>query len=120
MLLFPGRWQAMARQQCSSVCGQRAGLTIDGQATQHGRRSLQRLAGACRPAQQQGLQVFAARHGKRVARLGRPADQRKALVRALTTQVLDKGKIRTTAVRVCPFITGTALAGCCALQHGLS
>ena len=50
-------------------------------------------------APQLGLQVVASRHGMRVKRLGRPADQRRALVRSLTTQVLDKGKIRTTAVR---------------------
>ena len=63
--------------------------------------------GVCRPLQQQGLLVEASRHGKRVKRLGRPADQRKALVRSLTTQVLDKGKIRTTAVRA-----GLAVAAC--------
>lgn len=39
------------------------------------------------------------RHGKRVAKLGRPADQRKALVRTLTTEVLRHGKITTTATR---------------------
>ena len=42
--------------------------------------------------------MVASRHRKKLDRLGRPADQRKALIRALTTQVLDKGKIRTTAV----------------------
>jgi hypothetical protein len=38
------------------------------------------------------------RHGNRVKHLGRPADQRKALLRALTTEVLRHGQIRTTKV----------------------
>jgi ribosomal protein L17 len=36
------------------------------------------------------------RHGKKIHRLGRPADQRKALLRALTTQLLTHGAIKTT------------------------
>lgn len=40
------------------------------------------------------------RHGNRLARLGRPADQRKALIRGLVTEVLRHGKIETTKVRV--------------------
>jgi hypothetical protein len=39
------------------------------------------------------------RHGDRVKHLGRPADQRKALIRALVTEVLRHGQIRTTKVR---------------------
>ena len=39
------------------------------------------------------------RHGNRLARLGRPADQRKALIRGLVTEVLRHGKITTTKVR---------------------
>lgn len=46
-----------------------------------------------------GSRWFAMRHGKRVPRLGRPADQRKALVRGLTTEVLRHGKIKTTQAR---------------------
>jgi hypothetical protein len=38
------------------------------------------------------------RHGVKKARLGRPADQRKALVRGLVTEVLRHGKIKTTKV----------------------
>lgn len=38
------------------------------------------------------------RHGNRVKHLGRPADQRKALLRALTTEILRHGQIRTTKV----------------------
>lgn len=38
-------------------------------------------------------------HGIKLNRLSRPADQRKALVRALTTEVIRHGKIRTTIVR---------------------
>lgn len=39
------------------------------------------------------------RHGVKKARLGRPADQRKALVRNLVTEVLRHGKIKTTKPR---------------------
>ena len=45
---------------------------------------------------QNGARVFAMRHRKRIARLGRPADQRKALVRGLVTEVLRHGRITTT------------------------
>lgn len=38
------------------------------------------------------------RHGKKLAKLGRPADQRKALLRSLTTELLRHGKIKTTKV----------------------
>lgn len=47
---------------------------------------------------QNGAKVFAMRHGRRVKRLGRPADQRKALMRSLVTEVLRHGKIKTTKV----------------------
>lgn len=39
------------------------------------------------------------RHAKRVPRLGRPADQRKALIRGLTTELLRHGRIKTTHTR---------------------
>jgi large subunit ribosomal protein L17 len=39
------------------------------------------------------------RHGNKTARLGRPADQRKALIRGLVTEVLRHGKITTTKTR---------------------
>eukprot|EP00568_Trieres_chinensis_P001804 CAMPEP_0183303942 /NCGR_PEP_ID=MMETSP0160_2-20130417/9198_1 /TAXON_ID=2839 ORGANISM="Odontella Sinensis, Strain Grunow 1884" /NCGR_SAMPLE_ID=MMETSP0160_2 /ASSEMBLY_ACC=CAM_ASM_000250 /LENGTH=165 /DNA_ID=CAMNT_0025466919 /DNA_START=72 /DNA_END=569 /DNA_ORIENTATION=- len=39
------------------------------------------------------------RHRKRVAKLGKPADQRKALLRALTTETIRHGRIKTTLVR---------------------
>ncbi|MBF2097890.1 MAG: 50S ribosomal protein L17 [Gloeomargaritaceae cyanobacterium C42_A2020_066] len=39
------------------------------------------------------------RHRCRVPQLGRPADQRKALLRALTTELLRHGQIKTTLVR---------------------
>ena len=48
---------------------------------------------------QNGIKVFAMRHRKKVAKLGRPADQRKALVRTLTTEVLRHGRITTTKVQ---------------------
>lgn len=38
-------------------------------------------------------------HGKGFKRLGRPADQRKALLRGLTTEVIRHGRIRTTVVK---------------------
>jgi large subunit ribosomal protein L17 len=39
------------------------------------------------------------RHGCRVAKLGKAADQRKALMRALTTELIRNGRIKTTEVR---------------------
>ncbi len=39
------------------------------------------------------------RHGCRVPQLGKPADQRKALLRSLTTELLRNGQIKTTKVR---------------------
>eukprot|EP00804_Cyclotella_cryptica_P010410 CCRYP_018147-RA/>CCRYP_018147-RA protein AED:0.45 eAED:0.45 QI:125/1/1/1/0/0/2/227/155 len=39
------------------------------------------------------------RHRKRVALLNKPADQRKALLRALTTEIIRHGRIKTTLVR---------------------
>lgn len=38
-------------------------------------------------------------HGKGFNRLSRPADQRKALLRGLTTEVIRHGRIRTTVVK---------------------
>ncbi|EMS59863.1 50S ribosomal protein L17, chloroplastic [Triticum urartu] len=43
--------------------------------------------------------ILAMRHGKRIPRLNRPADQRKALLRGLTTQLLKHGRIKTTKPR---------------------
>jgi len=39
------------------------------------------------------------RHRCRVPQLGRPADQRKALLRALATELIRHGQIKTTKVR---------------------
>jgi len=39
------------------------------------------------------------RHRRAISRLGRPADQRKALLRALTTQLLTHGRITTTLTK---------------------
>jgi large subunit ribosomal protein L17 len=39
------------------------------------------------------------RHGKKVNMLSKPADQRKALMRALTTEVIRHGQILTTETR---------------------
>ncbi|KAA8550480.1 hypothetical protein F0562_002164 [Nyssa sinensis] len=48
---------------------------------------------------QNGGRVFAMRHGKRVPKLNRPPDQRRALLRGLTTQLLKHGRIKTTRAR---------------------
>lgn len=45
------------------------------------------------------LSVFAMRHRCRVPQLGKPADQRRALLRALTTELIRHGRITTTKVR---------------------
>ena len=50
------------------------------------------------PGPQNGAKVQMIRHGKKMPKLGRPADQRKALLRSLTTEVIRHGKIRTTEV----------------------
>src|SRR5688572_15841017 len=39
------------------------------------------------------------RHGKKVDMLSKPADQRKALMRSLTTEVIKHGQILTTEAR---------------------
>ncbi|CAH9097786.1 unnamed protein product [Cuscuta europaea] len=46
-----------------------------------------------------GFRVFAMRHGRRVPKLNRPPDQRRALLRGLTTQLLKHGRIMTTRAR---------------------
>lgn len=42
---------------------------------------------------------FPQRHRKKVAKLGKPADQRKALMRSLTTEIIRHGRVTTTLVR---------------------
>jgi large subunit ribosomal protein L17 len=39
------------------------------------------------------------RHRCRIPQLGKPADQRKALLRALTTELIRNGRIKTTKIR---------------------
>jgi large subunit ribosomal protein L17 len=39
------------------------------------------------------------RHGCRVPQLGKPADQRRALLRSLTTELIRHGQITTTKAR---------------------
>ncbi|KAJ4978291.1 hypothetical protein NE237_009071 [Protea cynaroides] len=46
-----------------------------------------------------GGRFFAMRHGRRVPKLNRPPDQRRALLRGLTTQLLKYGRIKTTRAR---------------------
>lgn len=50
------------------------------------------------------------RHGNRVKHLGRPQDQRKALIRGLVTQVILHGQIRTTKVTTRQAIGGMGRA----------
>ncbi|KDP21818.1 hypothetical protein JCGZ_00605 [Jatropha curcas] len=51
------------------------------------------------PSIDNGSRFFAMRHGRRVPKLNRPPDQRKALLRGLTTQLLKHGRIKTTRAR---------------------
>ncbi|KAJ6790662.1 Uncharacterized protein M6B38_247425 [Iris pallida] len=46
-----------------------------------------------------GSRFYAMRHGRRVPKLNRPPDQRRALLRGLTTQLLKHGRIKTTRAR---------------------
>eukprot|EP00882_Tetradesmus_deserticola_P001602 GHRQ01001728.1.p1 GENE.GHRQ01001728.1~~GHRQ01001728.1.p1 ORF type:complete len:181 (+),score=67.19 GHRQ01001728.1:123-665(+) len=46
-----------------------------------------------------GMKWTMMRHGDKVKHLGRPADQRKALIRSLVTELLRHGQIRTTKVK---------------------
>lgn len=46
-----------------------------------------------------GGRILAMRHGRKVPKLNRPPDQRKALLRGLTTQLLKHGRIKTTRAR---------------------
>ncbi|KAF8364691.1 hypothetical protein HHK36_033371 [Tetracentron sinense] len=46
-----------------------------------------------------GGRFYAMRHGRRVPKLNRPPDQRRALLRGLTTQLLKHGRIKTTRAR---------------------
>lgn len=39
------------------------------------------------------------RHGRRVHQLGKPSDQRRALLRSLTTELIRHGRIKTTKAR---------------------
>ncbi|KAG8650012.1 50S ribosomal protein L17, chloroplastic [Manihot esculenta] len=51
------------------------------------------------PSIDNGSRFFAMRHGRRVPKLNRPPDQRRALLRGLTTQLLKHGRIKTTRAR---------------------
>jgi large subunit ribosomal protein L17 len=46
-----------------------------------------------------GTKWFAMRHGRKVPKLNRPPDQRRALLRGLTTELLRHGRIKTTRAR---------------------
>eukprot|EP00871_Galdieria_phlegrea_P005902 jgi/Galph1/79/GphlegSOOS_G4879.1 len=51
------------------------------------------------PLQPVQLPIVAIRHGDKLKKLGKPSDQRKALIRALTTELLRHGRIKTTLAR---------------------
>lgn len=59
----------------------------------------QRQEEAALAAPSSGMKWTMMRHGNRVKHLGRPADQRKALIRSLVTEVIRHGAIRTTKVK---------------------
>ncbi|KAF2306568.1 hypothetical protein GH714_019503 [Hevea brasiliensis] len=46
-----------------------------------------------------GIDFSQMRHGRRVPKLNRPPDQRRALLRGVTTQLLKHGRIKTTRAR---------------------
>ncbi|KAI4306315.1 hypothetical protein L6164_029602 [Bauhinia variegata] len=58
-----------------------------------------RSYGHCFTTIDNGGRVYAMRHGRRVPKLNRPPDQRRALLRGLTTQLLKHGRIKTTRAR---------------------
>ncbi|KAB1225641.1 50S ribosomal protein L17, chloroplastic [Morella rubra] len=55
--------------------------------------------GYCFTTIDNGGRISAMRHGRRVPKLNRPPDQRRALLRSLTTQLLKYGRIKTTRAR---------------------
>ena len=61
-----------------------------------------------------GGKWFMISHGKKVARLHRPADQRKALLRNLTTDLLRYGRITTTMA------IGTTLVALACVSHAFA
>lgn len=65
-----------------------------------------------------GMKWTMMRHGNRVKHLGRPADQRKALIRSLVTEVIRHGAIRTTKVQTHAFTESLWLALPSALNVG--
>eukprot|EP00208_Stichococcus_sp_RCC1054_P006701 CAMPEP_0206139582 /NCGR_PEP_ID=MMETSP1473-20131121/6587_1 /ASSEMBLY_ACC=CAM_ASM_001109 /TAXON_ID=1461547 /ORGANISM="Stichococcus sp, Strain RCC1054" /LENGTH=172 /DNA_ID=CAMNT_0053533427 /DNA_START=175 /DNA_END=693 /DNA_ORIENTATION=- len=44
-------------------------------------------------------EVYCMRHRKKLPKLNRPADQRKAMLRAMTTEIIRHGKITTTVTK---------------------
>ncbi|GER54608.1 ribosomal protein L17 family protein [Striga asiatica] len=46
-----------------------------------------------------GCRFFNMRHGRKVPKLNRPPDQRRALLHGLTTQLLKYGRIKATRAR---------------------
>eukprot|EP00964_Phaeocystis_antarctica_P110709 scaffold75071_cov35-Phaeocystis_antarctica.AAC.1 len=55
-----------------------------------------RAVAAATPA---GSGIVMIRHANKLKKLNRPADQRKALLRGLTTELIRHGRIKTTTIR---------------------
>ena len=64
----------------------------------HRQPPMHAMCAACEIEASAGMKWTMMRHGNRVKHLGRPADQRKALIRGLVTQVILHGQIKTTKV----------------------
>lgn len=65
------------------------------------------LAAPTAAAPARGADVQMIRHGNKLKKLSRPADQRKALLRGLTTELIRHGRIKSTLVK-CKEVRSTA------------
>lgn len=91
---FPGALATSFTPGASSVC---ARPTFSGAAV--ARRAVVVPAPLVLPPLPTMPVIEGMRHGKRFAKLNKPADQRKALLRALTTELIRHGRIKTTHAR---------------------
>lgn len=74
-------------------------IPVNGGTAFMGRAVTAPSAGSTRTAAPPRSELSMMRHRKGFKTLGKPADQRKALLRALTTEVIRHGRIKTTLVR---------------------
>ena len=61
--------------------------------------------------------MLSQRHGVKLKKLNRPADQRKALLRGLTTELIRYGRIRSTLAHVKEVRTTVSRACAHSLRH---